>query len=1820
MPSSEPTYDCIPNIEYTLSGDQDFNYEPVDILWHDTDNVIISVSQTWSESPICYVTTYYESSETGSEICDTLGNVPAGEFAYYKLKCEMGYAEATIYLQDGQFSGDSSIVSVPNDIGCDLLQANFEAGAETISYHVRIPCVVEQENCAPPAPLVCDGTSDMFVQEEVGFENGEAFNWLYGQEASNPELSTYLVAQSEVTTKAFDVPVDSSAIVVKFDIYEEANLPSMTIQLQGQDFVLGSFDTTKQEELSHGYLGDIWTEVKGISLTSNNVMLTVPARWYPAGRLTVSFGDNVGIDNFSIEAICSTDLEALEEYGPGWTPAPSSIPSVQPSIEPSSVPSVSPSAAPSANPSVGPSALPSMSPSSHPSSQPSGGPSTMPSSSPSESPSSTPTAMPSESPSHVPSSTPTLAPSGSPSELPSSIPSSSPSASPSTGPSAPPSTGPSAMPSSMPSQYPTVGPSSQPSARPSIMPSTVPSIMPSASPSIMPSSPPSGGPSSLPSIVPSASPSSLPSTIPSASPSPLPSAHPSSLPSLSPSAHPSSTPTLAPSAQPSSSPSSLPSQMPSVKPSSMPSMGPSANPSANPSSSPSLQPSALPSAAPSSQPSSVPNIQPSASPSVQPSVAPSSVPSSSPSFDCIENIEYTPESGFDYPPIEVLWHDTDSVIIGVSQSWSDSPICLLATYYKSSETSEMTCETKGQVESGEFGYYKAECVNGYADVTVFLQDPLFSGELSVDSVPGECALIQAGLESGADTVSYNIHIPCAAEADMCPSPSPMVCAGDGSMEIVPLMDFENAEASSWWYGEEDSSSELSTYLVAQDSLVTKTFDVPIDSAAVNVHFSFYEISDLLPMVVGIQGQDLVLGDYRTNIEEGTQDGFFGDIWTVVTGNGLTANSITLTIPARWYPLGRLTVSFGPTVGIDNFSIDAECGSPLETLSYYGPDSTEPPTATPSDMPTPSPTMDCVPNIVYTPSGSVKYDFPPIDIISTDMDTVTFSVSQVWSNNPVCLISTDYVSADTGDKTCDTKDNVPSGEFAFYKALCEDGFTTITMYVQDSIFTEYLDEVPPRCEPLEAGPNTISYEVIIPCGSESTSCPPIAPKSCGVDDVSIHVENFDSGIHEGWMYSVLGESHKFNKYITTMDGEMQKSFDVPPDSSAVTLQFTFHELNELNSMQFRIQGIYVKFGEFSKIVAEEDREGFLGDIYALVKSDGPESNKATLVIPPGWYPSGHLSIAFGPGVGIDDLSISPSCPATAVKASSADPGSSCPCACSSSSEILPYDRDWDYPGLPAESLLPPTDSKFEILPCLGLAQDATNPKMATSCNDPDTVYYLVQDDSNRLTALLLKGEQWAYMGRSQFVNYESSTDTVNVVSGAGSQDYDLQTRGSEVCMTWHDSAVNQVLVYCFTDGMWTELGATSQIPGRTGFGDIELLMPSACECSEWTNYYFVIVGDSSSATVWFHDGSDQANGWQPLGESFESAGDAHIAIPRSGSFKCTLHAAISDSSGSIKFARLQQGSPSKTDPLGLTGGKWVDLCQVTSTSVKPHINDFVFTKSGIPAVAWVEDSAKSSAYLSVWTDYPNSAENDFGGFVVAASNTGKDGAIPPFASDKPVYEDPRGVSIDVYGEVVFVAITDNGSGGDTQAGQKVYLSYINLSENTAAEGCPWYEYEIQTNELLPQDQEHSVCSDDMATYVRGDSESHIKISCNGNIYMAHVIKKAEGPLNIASLARNGMPESVTAAADSNSARREEAIGESEFQGAEPSLDNENGTFYCSAADYPCGETDVMVYVCHYSARSGYQTFCVPEADSEILRFFAHDYCGPCVSGFGGVNQE
>jgi hypothetical protein len=98
--------------------------------------------------------------------------------------------------------------------------------------------------------------------------------------------------------------------------------------------------------------------------------------------------------------------------------------------------------------------------------------------------------------------------------------------------------------------------------------------------------------------------------------------------------------------------------------------------------------------------------------------------------------------------------------------------------------------------------------------------------------------------------------------------------------------------------------------------------------------------------------------------------------------------------------------------------------------------------------------------------------------------------------------------------------------------------------------------------------------------------------------------------------------------------------------------------------------------------------------------------------------------------------------------------------------------------------------------------------------------------------------------------------------------------------------------------------------------------------------------------------------------------------------------------------------------------------------------------------------------------------------------------------------------------------------------------------------------------------------------------------------------------------------ATKCSDPNAGRMLEATASKAMgaPAAELAMDGEDESYYCLAEDFPCDGGADFVHVCHYSARLGYRTFCIPEADSEVLRFYANDYCGPCVGGFAGAGAQ
>lgn len=134
----------------------------------------------------------------------------------------------------------------------------------------------------------------------------------------------------------------------------------------------------------------------------------------------------------------------------------------------------------------------------------------------------------------------------------------------------------------------------------------------------------------------------------------------------------------------------------------------------------------------------------------------------------------------------------------------------------------------------------------------------------------------------------------------------------------------------------------------------------------------------------------------------------------------------------------------------------------------------------------SPTNEC-PYVPYTTAGhDFDFSYPPIEVLSLDDSTVTFSVSQTLQNESICVAAVDYESHDEGP-VCDSEDRVAPGEFSVYTSECVDGFAVITMFAMDSTFDDSnTADVPDRCLHFEQAINskTVTFVFTTQCGTDT----------------------------------------------------------------------------------------------------------------------------------------------------------------------------------------------------------------------------------------------------------------------------------------------------------------------------------------------------------------------------------------------------------------------------------------------------------------------------------------------------------------------------------------------------------------------------------------------------------------------------------------------------------------------------------------------------------------------------------------------------------------
>ncbi|GKZ01214.1 hypothetical protein MPSEU_001072700 [Mayamaea pseudoterrestris] len=608
-----------------------------------------------------------------------------------------------------------------------------------------------------------------------------------------------------------------------------------------------------------------------------------------------------------------------------------------------------------------------------------------------------------------------------------------------------------------------------------------------------------------------------------------------------------------------------------------------------------------------------------------------------PPVDCIPDIEIDGEltmvgDDFDYPPINILKYEEDKVTFTASQTWADKTLCQVAVDYSSADQGgDMVCDPHAGVAAGEIGSYTAMCIDGFATITLYAQDDFFKPNGNAKSVPSRCG---TDLTPGSSTITHTIKIPCVMEPG-CPANEPPVCDGSEDMIVAPLETFENDNVDGWLYA--NPGSEGGNGFLGPTSETVKAFWVPTEADALTITFTVLELSCDSKMVVRLDDSLIELGSAFDCVKQDVYKGYAGDVYIESTPVSNTENQVTMLVPPEWFQdTGRLVVGFvASTVGIDDFDITSVCSGPVEWPVVE------------TEAPSSAPTADCVPNVLIdgAPGFPSDLDYDPIEILSFDNKEVVFSASQTWADQTLCQVAVDYSAASAqGNMVCDPHSAVGPGEFGTYRAVCVNGFATITVYAQDDFFKPIgnAKSVPSRCGSITPGSSTITHTIKIPCSLEP-GCPANEPPVCdGSEDmVVVEEETFTDGV-DGWLYANPGLKNG-NGFLGPTE-ETAKTFAVPTVAEAVVVTFKVLELDCDAHFVLRVDDALVELGSAFDCTKLDSYAGYAGDMWVQSTAITATENEMQLIIPADWFKdSGRLTIGFvSSTVGIDDFTMESDC--------------------------------------------------------------------------------------------------------------------------------------------------------------------------------------------------------------------------------------------------------------------------------------------------------------------------------------------------------------------------------------------------------------------------------------------------------------------------------------------------------------------------------------------------------------------------------------------------
>jgi hypothetical protein len=297
-----------------LTGIQKYATTPIQIVAQDTSTVTFSVIQSWIDHPACYVATDFLS--TSGRQCDRADNVAPGEIDTYTATCSNGIAEVTIYVHSSEFDSVDDNAEVPER--CDPIGAG-----QTAAYTFDVPCAVEEgSDACTPTEITCDYFDSQIISSEDFETSEQAESWLFTETGTLSILS--MSGDSAEVSKTFEVPMDSSQIILEFDFYENEDWASddeVYVRINDVYLDLISYTSGTSGGTNTGTFGEL---LASMTTTSNihHIVLTIPDTWYTDGRLTLGFkvstsiaNEAVGFDNVVLSSTCDLANSAAAQTG-----------------------------------------------------------------------------------------------------------------------------------------------------------------------------------------------------------------------------------------------------------------------------------------------------------------------------------------------------------------------------------------------------------------------------------------------------------------------------------------------------------------------------------------------------------------------------------------------------------------------------------------------------------------------------------------------------------------------------------------------------------------------------------------------------------------------------------------------------------------------------------------------------------------------------------------------------------------------------------------------------------------------------------------------------------------------------------------------------------------------------------------------------------------------------------------------------------------------------------------------------------------------------------------------------------------------------------------------------------------------------------------------------------------------------------------------------------------------------------------------------------------------------------------------------------------